>query len=165
MEADVSILFVVSVVASIRSCQVLLFLSKPSSFWKFLLFSVSWLYLKFDLYSRKRHFNGNVILCFLLTLFVLLFCFSIMCPGFQQEREGLEVDLELRILSFFYWKFSVLFVELEMGSLNTMRGRSFLIVFCIVLNLMARFAGANIVVIGKNVSLSFNDLEANFGKV
>ncbi|KAI0531024.1 hypothetical protein KFK09_000573 [Dendrobium nobile] len=49
-----------------------------------------------------------------------------------------------------------------MASLNTKGGWKFLILFCTVLNLIARFAGANIVVIGKNVSLSFNDLEANF---
>ncbi|KAK8928745.1 hypothetical protein KSP39_PZI017425 [Platanthera zijinensis] len=41
-------------------------------------------------------------------------------------------------------------------------GWSFLFIFCAVLNLTARFTGANLVLIGKNVSVSFNDLEANF---
>ncbi|XP_020572721.1 receptor homology region, transmembrane domain- and RING domain-containing protein 1-like [Phalaenopsis equestris] len=49
-----------------------------------------------------------------------------------------------------------------MGLLNTKGAGYLLVLFCIVLNSFVRLAGANIVVIGKNVSLSFNDLEANF---
>lgn len=46
--------------------------------------------------------------------------------------------------------------------MNTWGGCRFLFTFCVVLILTARFTGANIVLIGKNVSMSFNDIEANF---
>ncbi|PKA64767.1 Putative RING-H2 finger protein ATL36 [Apostasia shenzhenica] len=49
-----------------------------------------------------------------------------------------------------------------MGSLNPDEGVNFVLLVCILLNLMVGFAGANVVLIGKNVSLSFDDLEANF---
>lgn len=46
------------------------------------------------------------------------------------------------------------------------RGRWFPGIVCFVLLLMAaRPALANVVLIGKNVSLTFNDMEANFGKM
>ncbi|KAG0500006.1 hypothetical protein HPP92_000078 [Vanilla planifolia] len=49
-----------------------------------------------------------------------------------------------------------------MDSLKTKRGWNLLFLYVVVLHLMAGFAGSNVVLIGKNVTHSFNDLEANF---
>ncbi|KAG0498449.1 hypothetical protein HPP92_003140 [Vanilla planifolia] len=49
-----------------------------------------------------------------------------------------------------------------MSSWNTKTSERMLLLFGILLNFMAWLAGANLLLIGKNLLLSFNDLEANF---
>ena len=53
---------------------------------------------------------------------------------------------------------------LEMGLLNFKAIRSFVLFVWILLGSIAGLAAGNVVLIGKNVSLSFEDIEANFGK-
>ena len=45
-----------------------------------------------------------------------------------------------------------------------MRSMNLVLLFCAFLNLMASVAFANVVLIGNNVTLSFDDIQANFGQ-
>ena len=53
---------------------------------------------------------------------------------------------------------------LEMGLLNFKALRRFVLSVWLLLGSIARLAAGNVVLIGNNVSLSFDDIEANFGK-